>query len=404
MLSSGGAPGAPLSLPPSAARVRVQVSGPESAEYELSRSVTILGSRRDCDIPILCADVSKVHCAIVNTGAAVCLIDLCSRCGTTVDAREVDVVPLGPETLVQVGSAEVRILVEAGKPAIREIGLDPLKLRQPLELVRGEQRDVVTKSPAIIGRRNACHVRVDTPDASLAHALIAQIGGRPAIFDLGSRSGTFLNGERTAAEFLASGDEIRIGGQAFSVVTGPRPAARPASAARAGAAEAVVPPPAAAPPVVATPAAEAPPLAILAYIQASVQRLCDDFRAQEEALASREVTLCQREQLLAKEQASLEEWRQALERKEQELRERESALSRREAVGEGVKRQMRQIRKPPNDAPADADKPQSADEPRGASAAPPAGSLPAPLIARPLFSGPDPDRSVPTRRNPRGNA
>lgn len=47
---------------------------------------------------------------------------------------------------------------------------------------------------------------------SARHALVRVRGGRPTIADLGSTNGTFVNGERIAAETaLDDGDEVAIG-------------------------------------------------------------------------------------------------------------------------------------------------------------------------------------------------
>lgn len=58
---------------------------------------------------------------------------------------------------------------------------------------------------------------LDTPDVSLAHALVCLVAGRPAICDLGSRSGTLVNGQRTDLAWLADGDQVEIGGERLTV-------------------------------------------------------------------------------------------------------------------------------------------------------------------------------------------
>ena len=56
----------------------------KSAALE-SLPVLVIGSRRDCGLPIEQTGVSKIHCAIVNTGSAVFACDLKSRGGTQVN-------------------------------------------------------------------------------------------------------------------------------------------------------------------------------------------------------------------------------------------------------------------------------------------------------------------------------
>jgi hypothetical protein len=69
----------------------------------------------------------------------------------------------------------------------------------------------------VIGRRHSSQVLLDTPDVSLAHTLLFMTEGCPAVFDLGSRSGTFLNGERVMLAWLNNGDRLCIGGEELSV-------------------------------------------------------------------------------------------------------------------------------------------------------------------------------------------
>ncbi len=63
-----------------------------------------------------------------------------------------------------------------------------------------------------IGRGGECDVLLDEPDASREHAEIVGRAGGAFLEDLGSRNGTFVNGERvTSARELHVGDVIKIG-------------------------------------------------------------------------------------------------------------------------------------------------------------------------------------------------
>jgi transcriptional regulator with AAA-type ATPase domain len=62
-----------------------------------------------------------------------------------------------------------------------------------------------------IGRELNCKAHLDLPSVSRLHAEIYRDGPVFAIRDLGSRNGTFLNGQRVAHGALALGDVIRIG-------------------------------------------------------------------------------------------------------------------------------------------------------------------------------------------------
>ncbi len=66
---------------------------------------------------------------------------------------------------------------------------------------------------AVIGRNSDAGVRLASDEVSRRHAHIIESGGRWLVQDLGSRNGTWINGERTSrASPLADGDKIELGG------------------------------------------------------------------------------------------------------------------------------------------------------------------------------------------------
>ena len=63
-----------------------------------------------------------------------------------------------------------------------------------------------------IGRGKECAVKVDDPGISRTHARVVRAGpGSYTIEDLGSRNGTFVNGDRILKQALAEGDCISAG-------------------------------------------------------------------------------------------------------------------------------------------------------------------------------------------------
>jgi S1-C subfamily serine protease len=108
----------------------------------------------------------------------------------------------------------------------------------------------------VIGREETCDlVLADDPEASRQHAyLIALPDGRCEIGDLGSRNGTFVDGERLVEpRALSGGEEVRIG-QTVLVAQAPEPAEPPP----APAVPPPPPPPAEPPPAEPEPAAAGP--------------------------------------------------------------------------------------------------------------------------------------------------
>jgi two-component system, cell cycle response regulator len=70
----------------------------------------------------------------------------------------------------------------------------------------------VMKGTAVIGRANHAEVRLEDDGISRTHARIRAETGRAWVEDMGSRNGTFVNGQKIAATTeLKDGDKIKVG-------------------------------------------------------------------------------------------------------------------------------------------------------------------------------------------------
>ena len=79
--------------------------------------------------------------------------------------------------------------------------------------LQGEVRDhSLSQGPNIIGRTTDADISVDRTEVSRCHARIVVAGTTAIIEDLGSKNGTYVNGERLQQPvLLANDDEIWIG-------------------------------------------------------------------------------------------------------------------------------------------------------------------------------------------------
>jgi len=95
--------------------------------------------------------------------------------------------------------------VATSAPPTRDISI-PFKLQ-------GEDCDhSLSQGPNIIGRTPEADISVDRTEVSRCHAKIVVAGTTATIEDLGSKNGTYLNGQRLhQPALLANGDEIWIG-------------------------------------------------------------------------------------------------------------------------------------------------------------------------------------------------
>jgi pSer/pThr/pTyr-binding forkhead associated (FHA) protein/peptidoglycan hydrolase CwlO-like protein len=216
-------------------------SGTGRVRCETTAPVTLIGSRPDCQLAINDAELSRLHAAVINSGEAIWVCDLRSRSGTFVNDQKINTARLRSGDRLRVGKLEIEMrFPEPAGPADGARGAEGAeRLAAPLVLGGAGLNFSLERLPAVIGRRNTCDVALDTPDVSLAHALLFLISGCPVVYDLGSRSGTVLNGERVASEWLRNGDRLNIGGEELTVgwvgTTPPAPAAPAGPASAAGA-------------------------------------------------------------------------------------------------------------------------------------------------------------------------
>lgn len=73
----------------------------------------------------------------------------------------------------------------------------------------------LTNSITCIGRQPSNTVHLDDLDVSRKHCLIRREGGRFVVEDIGSKNGTYLNGERVRKSGLKEGSHVQVGGTQF---------------------------------------------------------------------------------------------------------------------------------------------------------------------------------------------
>jgi DNA-binding winged helix-turn-helix (wHTH) protein len=79
-------------------------------------------------------------------------------------------------------------------------------------VTHGDREFLLAAGPVVIGRAHDAGVRIDSGGVSRHHARIFIAGHDARVEDLGSKNGTFVNGERvTGVRLLKDGDEIRVG-------------------------------------------------------------------------------------------------------------------------------------------------------------------------------------------------
>ena len=75
----------------------------------------------------------------------------------------------------------------------------------------GKKRVIPFYTRITIGRHSTNDISLPDPTVSKRHAIVGRVKGQTVVKDLGSRNGTFVNGEKVEKSTLLSGDKLRVG-------------------------------------------------------------------------------------------------------------------------------------------------------------------------------------------------
>src|SRR5207245_11296049 len=129
--------------------------------------------------------------AIVSTDTGLYIRDLASRTGVIVNGRKVKEADLHDGDIVQIGSFRFRYTDPSGTT---RLGITPKPAGAMLE-VDGTTLTPIDGRTILIGRRPICDISLPEASVSNTHAMVFEINGQRFIRDLGSRTGTLVNGQ-----------------------------------------------------------------------------------------------------------------------------------------------------------------------------------------------------------------
>lgn len=80
---------------------------------------------------------------------------------------------------------------------------------------KAKSAKMVDKRRTIIGKSETCDIILDFPDISPVHAILEITKDGNKIYDLNTKTGTFVNGQRTVAGEYKEGDKLKFGNHEF---------------------------------------------------------------------------------------------------------------------------------------------------------------------------------------------
>ena len=173
----------------------------------LTRAFTLIGSRHRAHLNLLSKSVSKSHAALISTNSGFYIRDLASRERVIINGKAQKEADLKDGDQIKIGSFAFKF----SNPATRNRLSTPSAREAVLHIDGSDVPMPIEGKTVVIGRRPTADIALIELSASTIHAIIFEIDGQRYIRDLGSRTGTFVNGRPIHHHPLAFDDTIKIG-------------------------------------------------------------------------------------------------------------------------------------------------------------------------------------------------
>ena len=227
----------------------------EHSQVLLSDGVSRVGSDAACQVKLAFDGIESAHAEFNLANGALKLRPLgsgqTSVNGTPIMAETV----VNPGDRLAFGDVQARVVAverasSAPKPAkvdVDDTGATKLRMALPKLILRGVSGAAFGKTfpvgkEMIIGRQHDCDIPIPAEEVSRHHVRIKPGAEGLLSEDLGSASGTYINGKRVQQGLLKPGDELRLDSIRFMLIApgmeiprgSDKPASTPAPAAASG--------------------------------------------------------------------------------------------------------------------------------------------------------------------------
>jgi pSer/pThr/pTyr-binding forkhead associated (FHA) protein len=189
--------------------------------FDLVIGDNIVGRDSTCNVMLSDSYISRQHAMIKLDQGITTIFDLGSTGGTKVNGKEISGGNLEVNSSFRVGQTEIT-LVQVDNP--RQFAESTLSNKTMVDHRGNQCGALIIKSGVdagksfllsegdnIVGRGNTTGVSLSDDSVSRKHAVIRCTAGKAMIFDVGSKSGTILNGCKLGGTRINSGDTITFG-------------------------------------------------------------------------------------------------------------------------------------------------------------------------------------------------
>lgn len=204
-------------------------SGPHKGQIcQLSVDRTTIGRDGSNQMVVNDPAVSRSHAVVIAREDNFVLVDLGSSGGTKVNGRSVAGKSLKTGARLRVGDTDIELIaVSASAP---QPGSANESDRTVLDSPASSGVAVVRSGPDagrtfnledgdnLIGRDPASAIELSDPTVSRRHAVIRSQSGGYVVYDLASKTGTYVDGSKMAGARLKTGDRISVGHTELSLM------------------------------------------------------------------------------------------------------------------------------------------------------------------------------------------
>ena len=200
--------------------------GPSEGKYvQLKEGNNTIGRSLDNNLQIDDASVSRAHAMISAKDDQFTLVDLGSTGGTRIGDHRISGKLLGSGSTIIVGQTTLSLVsVEAfqGGPSSGATMVGSPS-GSSLSLIARSGPDagksfLLTSAQNLIGRESSAQVVLSDPTVSRRHAILRVDAEHATISDLGSQSGTQVDGEMVTGVGISVGDRIAVGQSEFTLM------------------------------------------------------------------------------------------------------------------------------------------------------------------------------------------
>ena len=200
----------------------------EGRTFNLNNTTNTIGRDAGNDFSIDDPYMSRHQAMLRMEEGRIRLFDLGSNSGTKVNGKEISGRKIESENLVKVGETELSLIMVndprqfaqatfSGNTMIDRMGEHAGVLVVKSGLDAGKTF-ALSQGDNLIGRDPGCPVRLSEDSVSRKHAMIRCDNGIFNIYDVGSRCGTYLNGQPIGGKDLSDGDVVAMGRSKFTIM------------------------------------------------------------------------------------------------------------------------------------------------------------------------------------------